>query len=134
MFLVLPEVIVLERTPVFTSLGRAQRITSGQLGDAFLTILMLVLLLAAGPILGDVAGRSILDDIFEVRPPEPLFTSGGGPLALAGFWVFVPTWATFRFFVYINLRTRIEGWDVQTRFAAIATRAEAEQDGVREAA
>lgn len=122
MFLVLPEVVVLEQTPVFTSIGRAQRITSGQLGDALAAVLLFVLMAGAAPILGDVVGRSVLEDLLEVNAPASLFSTGGGPLALAGFWVFVPLWTTFRFFLYINLRTRIEGWDVQTRFAALAAR------------
>ena len=30
--------------------------------------------------------------------------------------------ATTRFFVYLDVRTRAEGWDIQTRFAALARR------------
>ncbi|CAN5747553.1 hypothetical protein BH11MYX4_BH11MYX4_30880 [soil metagenome] len=34
----------------------------------------------------------------------------------------IPYVATARFFIYLNVRTRVEGWDVQTRFAALAAR------------
>ena len=44
----------------------------------------------------------------------------------------VPFAATCRFLLYINARTRTEGWDVQTRFAAIAARAREESDRERE--
>jgi len=76
--------------------------------------------------LGDFAGRSILGDLLEADAPEPLLTTGGGLLPLVGFWLFVPYLATARFFVYLDMRTRAEGWDIQTRFAAIAARARAE--------
>ena len=34
--------------------------------------------------------------------------------------------ATARFFLYLNVRTRTEGWDIQTRFAQLAMREGAE--------
>jgi hypothetical protein len=37
--------------------------------------------------------------------------------------LFIPYVATARFLAYLDLRTRSEGWDIQTRFAAIALRA-----------
>ena len=46
---------------------------------------------------------------------------------------FVPYAATVKFLLYLNVRTRAEGWDVQTRFAALARRAEADAEA-REAA
>jgi hypothetical protein len=121
--LFLPEVVVLERGSVGGSLGRAHRIVAGQAGDAMMTLLLLLALRIAMPFLADLAGRSILEDLLEIKAPEALTSSGGGPLALIGFWLFVPIAATARFLVYINLRTRVEGWDIQTRFAAIVRRA-----------
>jgi hypothetical protein len=121
--LFLPEVVVLERGTVGGSLGRAHRIVAGQSGDALMTLLLLLAVRFAMPFLADSAGRSILEDLLEIKAPEALTSSGGGPLALLGFWLFVPVAATARFLVYINLRTRVEGWDIQTRFAAIVRRA-----------
>ena len=75
-------------------------------------------------LLGDVVGRDVLQDVLEIKAPASIFTTGGSAIGLAVFWAFVPFAATCRFLLYINVRTRNEGWDVQTRFAAIATRAE----------
>ena len=46
-------------------------------------------------------------------PTEILFNAGSGRMRRA----------TARFFLYLNVRTRAEGWDIQTRFAALAARA-----------
>ena len=83
--------------------------------------------------LADVAGREILQGLLEVKPPPSMFHAGGSWLALAGWWaVAAAAGQTARFFVYLDIRTRTEGWDIQTRFAAIAARAEAESAGARE--
>jgi hypothetical protein len=96
---------------------------------------MFILLL--GPIcaamLADVAGREMLQGLLEVRPPPSMFHEGISWLALVGWWGSVPWLATARFFVYLDTRTRTEGWDIQTRFAAIAARASA-ADQERQAA
>jgi hypothetical protein len=46
---------------------------------------------------------------------------------MLGLFAQVPYLATARFFLYLNVRTRAEGWDIQTRFAAIAARAAADE-------
>ena len=75
-------------------------------------------------LLGDVAGRSVVSDVLEFRAPPSMFEAGGGWLPMLGFWIVVPFVATARFLLYLDFRTRSEGWDVQTRFAAIAARDE----------
>jgi hypothetical protein len=72
----------------------------------------------------------VLEDLLEIKAPASLFVAGGSALGLLSFWAFVPFGATCRFLLYINVRTRTEGWDVQTRFAAIA--AQAASDAERE--
>jgi hypothetical protein len=121
------EVIVLERSGTMAAFGRSSRIANTQLGEAVAATLLLAVLPVASVLLCDIAGREMLEGIFEVRPPPPVWHSGGGWLALLGFWAAAPIVATARFFVYLNFRTRSEGWDIQTRFAAIAVRAA--QDG-----
>ena len=84
-----------------------------------MVLLLLVARLAFTP-LADLAGREVLSEVFEVKPPRPMLEVGGSWLALAGWWPTAPIGATARFFVYVDIRTRTEGWDIQTRFAAIA--------------
>jgi hypothetical protein len=88
-------------------------------------MVLLSLAPAAVAMLADVAGRELLQEMLEVRSPASMFTDGGSALALLGWWASLPILATARFFVYLDIRTRTEGWDIQTRFAAIATRAAA---------
>jgi hypothetical protein len=118
------EVAVLERATFGTALARSLRIAAGQSGHAVAAVLALLSLQLIAVALGDQIGRSVLVDLLQFSAPESLWTSGGGALALIGFWLFVPYVATARFFVYLDLRTRNEGWDIQTRFAAIALRAD----------
>ena len=80
------------------------------------------MLVVATALLADVAGREVLDSVLEVKPPPSMFEEGGSVLALLGFWSVLPIRATARFFVYLDVRTRSEGWDIQTRFAALAAR------------
>ena len=89
------------------------------------TMLLLGLAPAATAMLADVAGREVLQSIFEVKPPPSMFRVGGSWLALLGWWATLPLLASARFFVYLDIRTRTEGWDIQTRFAEIAARASA---------
>jgi hypothetical protein len=123
------ETTLLERSSTGTALARGFQIVGGRSGEAILALFALLALHVGAILLGDFAGRSILGDLLETAAPEPLLTTGGGLLALAGFWLFVPYAATARFFVYLDMRTRAEGWDIQTRFAAIAARATADDGG-----
>ncbi len=121
------EVLVLEQSGAGGALGRAYRIANAQFGDAALTMLMLIVAPVGAAMLADVAGREVLQSVLEVKPPPSMFREGGSWLALVGWWATLPLLQTARFFVYLDVRTRTEGWDIQTRFAAIAARAEAEK-------
>jgi hypothetical protein len=125
--LFIDEVLVLERATVGAAFGRAQRLATTQFGEALAALLVLAVMMGGAVFLVDYAGRDLMETILEMRAPPPIWREGGGWLPLAGFWIAMPIAATARFFVYLNIRTRVEGWDVQTRFAAIAARAAAEQ-------
>jgi hypothetical protein len=115
------EVIVLEGAGPARGIARAGGIARAHFGAALLTMLLAVVAPAGAAILADFAGREILQGLLEVKAPPPLFKEGGSWLALVGWWSAVPLLATARFLVYIDIRTRTEGWDIQTRFAAIAS-------------
>jgi hypothetical protein len=115
------EIVVLEGSGVGDALGRMQRLGTGWFGDVFTAMLLSALLYAAAVLLGDVAGRMLLEGLLLVRV-SPEDAGPEGPLGLLGLWLALPVLTTARFFVYLNLRTRREGWDIQTRFAALAAR------------
>jgi hypothetical protein len=116
------EVVVLEQGSVGATFGRAQRIASAHMGAAVVAMLLLLIAPAAAAILADVAGREILQTVLEIKAPPSMLRVGGNWIALAGFWAILPLCTTARFFVYLDIRTRTEGWDIQTRFAGIAAR------------
>ena len=125
-----PEVLVLEGSGPVATLGRARRMTNRHFGIAAGALALLVLLHVTATLGFDAAGRTLLEELLQVTPPDAVFTlrpphlDAPTVLAAIGFWLFVPYVATARFLVYIDLRTRAEAWDVQTRFAAIAARLE----------
>jgi len=120
------EIALLEGSGVGRSFSRAQRIASAQLGTALVGALVFAAMPWAAALLADVAGRVVVHDLLEIAAPDPMWRHGGSLLALAGFWLAVPFVASARFLLYIGFRTKSEGWDIQTRFAVIAARAEAE--------
>jgi len=134
MFLILPgvwgtitffyatEALVLERGGIFASLRRASRLANARSGDALSAMLLLVSLHVALTLIGDSALRTLLQDMLQTRAPLPIWEAGGGALAAVAFLAFVPFYASARFLCYLDLRSRLEGWDIQTRFAAIASK------------
>jgi hypothetical protein len=124
LFLFVDEVMILERSPAGPAFGRAQRIASGAMGDAIAALVMVTLVPLLAVFLADVGGRAFIGEILQFRAPAPVWSEGGSVLAVLGWFGVVPYVTTARFFTYLNVRTRAEGWDIQTRFAAIAARAE----------
>ena len=121
------EVLILEQGGVGGTLGRAHRVANAHFADAVLTMFLCALGPLCAAMLADVAGRQILEEVLEVKPPPSMFHEGWSALALVGWLAALPLVQTARFFVYLGIRTRTEGWDIQTRFAAIAARADAER-------
>jgi hypothetical protein len=129
-FFFLAEVMLLERDRLFRAFGRSQRLAGSASAEVVLALLVLGLIPPASVLLVDIAGRNVLGEVLQFRPPRPVWATGGSVLATLGLFLQVPYFATARFFLYLNVRTRAEGWDVQTRFAAIAARA-LEDDAAR---
>lgn len=125
-FLFLPEVMQLERASIGQAFGRAQRLASSDVSGVLLGLLVLGLVPIGSVVLADIAGRTVLAELLQFRPPPSIWSAGGGVLPTLGLFVQVPYLATARFFLYLNVRTRAEGWDIQTRFAALAARASKE--------
>jgi hypothetical protein len=133
LFFFLGEVLLLERAGMGTALSRLQRLVTGASGEAMLGFLLLSFLHVGATLLGDVGGRTVLTELLSWKAPAPAWEDGGSLLAALGFWLFLPYAAVARFFLYLNVRTRAEGWDVQTRFSSIARAAEADESDSREA-
>jgi hypothetical protein len=121
------EVAVLEHAGVAAALTRSARIVRQGSGQAVMALLLLAILHLLVVFAADSGGRTVITALLESRAPAAIWDDGWSTLGLLGFWLFVPYLATARFLVYLDIRTRSEGWDIQTRFAALATRASAEE-------
>ena len=119
--LFMPEVVVLERATLLEVWVRSFVVAHSGLGIAASARFLLSGLVGASVLFADMAGRE-LQGILEIRPDPSILEKGGSTLALLGFWAVLPLVATTRFFVYLDVRTRAEGWDIQTRFAALVAR------------
>lgn len=122
------EVMLLERAGLGTAIKRSHRIAGSALADAALGLLAATCLPLLAMGVAEIGGRLVLREVLLFRPPAPFWESGGSVLLVLGWFAVIPYATTARFFVYLNARTRAEGWDIQTRFAAIAARAEREVD------
>jgi hypothetical protein len=128
------EVLVLERTGVTGSMTRSSAIVRRESAEAMMALLLLSTLHVVACLAADSGGRAIVAVILEAHEPEPIWTAGWSVLSLFGFWLFVPYAAVARFFVYLDVRTKSEGWDIQTRFVAIASRPSPDTTSARSAA
>ena len=117
-----PEVMVLERGRV---VARAQRLTTTATSEVVLGAILLALIAAASVLVTDYAGRSSLAEVLQFRAPPAIWTTGASVLGIGGLFLHLPFRATARFFLYLNVRTRAEGWDIQIRFAGISAEREA---------
>jgi hypothetical protein len=126
------EVLLLERSSVGGTLGRSQRVAQSDFGESLMMVVVGLVATVGAVFLADIAGRAVIEELLQFRGPASILVAGGSVLGLVGLFGIVPYVATARFFTYLNIRTRAEGWDIQTRFAALAARADEEH--VREAA
>lgn len=122
MLLFAPDAALLERASSLGACSRSQRLANRSTGESILGALLLGLAQILSAPVGDWIGRTTMTQLFDTTPPAPIWDDGASIFALVGFFVAGPILALVRFFLYLNVRTRVEGWDVQTRFAAIAQR------------
>jgi hypothetical protein len=119
-----PEIALLERAGPIAACTRSHRIASGHSGEGIVAVILVVLVRVGLVPLGDHLGRVVTTELLDLRAPPTLLEDSAGAFALAAFVLAAPILALARFFLYLNMRTRSEGWDIQTRFAALARRSD----------
>lgn len=122
------EVVLLERATILSAFGRSQRVSASSVGESLVAILLAATISLLAIVLADFGGRAVLGELLQVRPPLPVWENGGSTLALVGWFGALPYLTTARLFAYLNIRTKTEGWDIQTRFSAVAARAASEAE------
>jgi len=117
----LGETFVLERSGLGSAMKRSRSFGFSGLSEAFAGLLLFATVRVAAFGLGDVGGRAIVHDVFGFRSPISVFEGGSYTAALLFSLAIVPVLAVTRFILYLAVRTTLEGWDIQTRFVAIAS-------------
>jgi hypothetical protein len=122
------EACLLEQAGPSDAVKRAARMVEQRVLPAAGT-LMLLSLAAAGFVCVAEAllNYGLFEFVLQVGMPfGSLLHEGGSAAALLGLFLAVPYWATARFLLFVDLRTRRDGWDIQLRFMALASQAEPE--------
>jgi len=115
------EASLLERSPFMRSASRASRFVTGAADRAFGMWLALLAAQITAAVLTQILCQGVVDGVLQLGDLfPPLLDELGSPYALLGLMLAVPFVATARFLMYIDLRTRRDGWDIQVSFMAIA--------------
>jgi hypothetical protein len=119
--LFLDEAILLERMPLSRAFSRASAVVRRQLAPAQFFGLAALLLRFLAVVFVDFVGRLFLEYVLQWDlGSSGLWSEGGSALALLGLFGVVPYLAYAKFLLYIDLRTRKEGWDLQLQLMSFA--------------
>jgi hypothetical protein len=114
------EAALLEDASGTAALRRSARISGAGSGRVLGMLVTTAVMSAAIVFFADQMGFSILEDVLSIPvTTDHLMDDGGSYLALAGYFCSVPWAAAGRFLVYVDDRTRQDGWDVQVRLMAL---------------
>src|SRR5260370_38019997 len=122
------EYCLLEAASPFQCFRRGGQLTRRQTARAALFVVLLLGANFAFAAFADALGHSVVEFVFQLgRPVGSLFRDGGSTFALAGYFLSIPYVASARFLAYVDSRTRMEGWDIQVRFASLQQRAASQE-------
>ena len=126
----LDEVVLLERLPAFRQFKRCRTLSRGFEGDFFLRWLCQILLGTTFALCFWACATTLSSTLIgnEVTWENPGMGDFSGVLFQTGVWIAVAFFAVYRFFSYIDLRIRLEGWELVLRLKAVARRLEAKAD------
>ena len=119
-FVYLPETALLERVPLARGIGRTSRLAAGQVGVAVVAAAGRWILLFWGGLVGELTGQVIVGFLLQLG--QPFGSLEGGvltPYLLLGVLLTHPLYALFRLLLYVDVRTRMEGWDLQVGLRAL---------------
>lgn len=112
------ECVLLERVALPRAFRRSWRLTSGYAGGAVVGVMGRWVLLAWFAIVAEASVQA-LAQVFQVSLPLPRAIDGvATPWLMAGILASHPVWAIWRLLLYVDVRTRVEGWDLQVGLRA----------------
>lgn len=101
---------------------RSGMLVSYRFGRAIGFVLITSTMRFIAVIVGDLTLRFVVSFVLQLGDPfDTLFENQGSWASFAGYYLIAPYVAVARLFDYVDARTRLEGWDIQVRFKAVAT-------------
>jgi len=117
--LYLPETALLERVGPQRGLRRTLRLAAGQLGGTTVGLMAKWLLVIWIGLMGEAVGQAVVGYVLQLGAPfGSLMTLQATPWLLGGVLLSQPIYAVYRLFLYVDVRTRVEGWDLQVGLRA----------------
>lgn len=117
--LYVPETALLERVPLTRGLGRSMRLAAGSFGAAFAGVGSQVGLTVWGAAVAEATGHLLVDTTLQLGQPfGSVLTGEVTPYVLLGVLAVQPLQAIYRLLLYVDARTRMDGWDLQVALRA----------------
>ncbi|TVQ86467.1 MAG: hypothetical protein EA397_19915 [Deltaproteobacteria bacterium] len=116
----LPEILLLERLSLGQAMTRVSALVSARPLSSLAGVVARWGLTVWGALAGEALGVAILGFVLQLGTPfgtlaEGVFT----PFGLLGMLAVQPLIAAYRLLLYVDVRTRLEGWDLQVAFRAL---------------
>jgi hypothetical protein len=113
------EAALLERIGAARGLRRSMRLATHATMHAIAAAAGWVALTAWGAMVGEAAGQGIVSFVLQLGTPFGTAMDGRAtPWLLAGMLAVQPLYAVWRLLLYVDARTRAEGWDLQVALRA----------------
>jgi hypothetical protein len=113
------EAALLERVGAARSLRRSLRLASGHLGVALVGTLSWWILTLWFAFIAEGAGQGLVDFVLQMGQPfGSALDQQATPWVLGGMIAAQPLHAVYRLLLYVDVRTRVEGWDLQVALRA----------------
>ena len=114
------EAVLLERVALRQAVTRSTFLAGGGAIEAVVAVAARWGLALWGGATLDLLGNGMLTYVFQLPPVLGSMVEGEASLFfLAGMLLVQPLAALYRLLLYINVRTRIEGWDIQVALRAV---------------
>ena len=113
------EAALLEKVGALSSLRRSSRLASANLGNALVASVAWVGLSVWGALTAEAAGQSIVGFVLQFGAPFGALQEGDvTPFVVFGLVAAQPLFAVYKLLLYVDTRTRVEGWDLQVGLRA----------------
>ncbi|MCO4748276.1 MAG: hypothetical protein KC912_26010 [Proteobacteria bacterium] len=114
------EAVLLERVGLARAFRRSGRLMAGTGGSAIAATSSRWFLLVWLALASESSGQAILDFVLQLGVPFGSLMNGDvTPFLLAGMLLAQPAAALYRLLLYVDARTRGEGWDLQVSLRAL---------------